>query len=60
MVLAELGDGPVAVAVDDVGERADVVLRPMTGVLRGLRGYAGTGVLGDGRLILVLDLRQLL
>ncbi|CBS90892.1 chemotaxis protein CheA [Azospirillum lipoferum] len=60
VVLAELSDGPVAVAVDDVGERADVVLRPMTGVLRGLRGYAGTAVLGDGRLILVLDLRELL
>ncbi|WP_372400099.1 chemotaxis protein CheA [Azospirillum sp. HJ39] len=60
VLLAELGDGPVAVAVDDVGERADVVLRPMTGVLRGLRGYAGTAVLGDGRLILVLDLRELL
>ncbi|PWC90286.1 histidine kinase [Azospirillum sp. TSH100] len=60
VVLAELGDGPVAVAVDDVGERADVVLRPMSGVLRGLRGYAGTAVLGDGRLILVLDLRELL
>ena len=44
VLLAELGDGPVAVAVDDVGERADVVLRPMTGVLRGLRGYAGTAV----------------
>ncbi|SMF91978.1 two-component system, chemotaxis family, sensor kinase CheA [Azospirillum oryzae] len=60
VVLAELGDGPVAVAVDDVGERADVVLRPMTGVLRSLSGYAGTAVLGDGRLILVLDLRELL
>ncbi|MFP5516206.1 MAG: chemotaxis protein CheA [Alphaproteobacteria bacterium] len=60
VVLAELSDGPVAVAVDDVGERADVVLRPMTGVLRSLRGYAGTAVLGDGRLILVLDLRELL
>lgn len=60
VVLVELSDGPVAVAVDDVGERADVVLRPMTGVLRGLRGYAGTALLGDGRLILVLDLRELL
>lgn len=60
VVLVELSDGPVAVAVDDVGERADVVLRPMNGVLRGLRGYAGTAVLGDGRLILVLDLRELL
>ncbi len=60
VVVAELGDGPVAVAVDDVGERADVVLRPMTGVLRSLRGYAGTAALGDGRLILVLDLRELL
>ncbi|MBP2297405.1 chemotaxis protein CheA [Azospirillum picis] len=60
VVLAELGDAPVAVAVDDVGDRADVVLRPLNGVLRGLRGYTGTAVLGDGRLILVLDLRELL
>ncbi|SMH33600.1 chemotaxis protein CheA [Azospirillum agricola] len=62
VLVAGLGGagGTVALVVDDVRERADVMLRPMHGVLRGLRGYSGTAVLGDGRLLLVLDLRELL
>jgi len=59
-VLVAACDGGVGLVVDDVRERADVMLRPLNGVLRGLRGYSGTAVLGDGRLLLVLDLRELL
>lgn len=59
-VLVAACDGGVGLVVDDVRERADVMLRPLSGVLRGLRGYSGTAVLGDGRLLLVLDLRELL
>lgn len=59
-VLIAACDGRVGLVVDDVRERADVMLRPLSGVLRGLRGYSGTAVLGDGRLLLVLDLRELL
>ncbi|MGF7173980.1 chemotaxis protein CheA [Azospirillum doebereinerae] len=60
VLVADLGGTGVALVVDDVRERADVMLRPMHGVLRGLRGYSGTAALGDGRLLLVLDLRELL
>lgn len=60
VLLLDFGGSTVGMVVDGFRERADVVLRPMTGVLRGLRGYGGTAVLGDGRLLLVLNLRELL
>lgn len=60
VLLVDLGGQPVALVVDALQERADVVLKPMTGLLARLRGYAGTAVLGDGRLLLALNLRELL
>ncbi|TWA65568.1 two-component system chemotaxis sensor kinase CheA [Azospirillum baldaniorum] len=59
VLLVDLGGQPVALVVDAFQERAEVVLKPMTGLLARLRGYAGTAVLGDGRLLLALNLREL-
>jgi two-component system chemotaxis sensor kinase CheA len=36
-----------------------VVLRPLSGLLSGLRGAHGTALLGDGSVLLVLDLAEL-
>ncbi|TCK19772.1 two-component system chemotaxis sensor kinase CheA [Ancylobacter aquaticus] len=44
--------------VERLGERMDVMLRPMEGLLAGLP-CAGTTLLGDGRVLLVLDLHEL-
>jgi two-component system chemotaxis sensor kinase CheA len=38
----------------------DVVLKPFAGVLNSVAGYAGTALLGDGRVLLVLNLKELL
>lgn len=54
------GGQPVALAVDAVRERAEVVMKPMAGVMRQVRGYDGTAMLDDGRLLLILNLRELL
>ncbi|WP_029006968.1 chemotaxis protein CheA [Azospirillum halopraeferens] len=51
---------PVGLVVDGVVERLDAVLKPLTGVLAGLRAYAGTTELGDGRLVPVINPRELL
>ncbi|MGY0788941.1 chemotaxis protein CheA [Azospirillum argentinense] len=59
VLLLDLGGQPMALVVDAFRERAEVVLKPMTGLLARLRGYAGTAVLGDGRLLLALNLREL-
>jgi two-component system chemotaxis sensor kinase CheA len=49
-----------AIEVDAIRGRLDVVLKPMRGVLAGARGYGGTTLLPDGRVLLVLDLTEIL
>jgi two-component system chemotaxis sensor kinase CheA len=46
--------------VDRLGERAEVMLTPLDGLLSGLPGITGTTILGDGRVLLVLDLAEVL
>ncbi|WP_375775921.1 chemotaxis protein CheA [Bradyrhizobium sp. ma5] len=45
--------------VDRLGERLDVMLKPMEGLLGGMRSVSGTTLLGDGRVLVVLDLQEL-
>jgi two-component system, chemotaxis family, sensor kinase CheA len=49
-----------AIAVDRFGERLDVVMKPAEGLLAGVAGIAGTTLLGDGSVLIVLDLQALL
>lgn len=46
--------------VDRIGERLDVMLKPLDGLLAGMTGITGTTLLGDGRVLLVLDIGELL
>ena len=45
--------------VDRLGERLDVMLKPLEGLLAGVPGIAGTTLLGDGRVLIVLDLHEI-
>jgi two-component system chemotaxis sensor kinase CheA len=47
------------IEVEKLGERMDVMLKPMDGLLSGMRGVAGTSLLGDGRVLIVLDVQEL-
>jgi two-component system chemotaxis sensor kinase CheA len=47
------------IEVERLGERMDVMLKPMDGLLSGMRGMAGTTLLGDGRVLIVLDVQEL-
>ena len=49
----------VAFVVDEFDEAVDVIVKPLSGVLDGLQGYSGTAMLGDGRLLLILDLEAM-
>ena len=49
-----------ALEVDRLGERLDIMLKPIDGLLAGMPGIAGTTVLGDGQVLLVLDVPYLL
>jgi two-component system chemotaxis sensor kinase CheA len=50
-----LDDQQVGIAIDAVAERMETIMRPLGGLLTGVRGIAGTAVLGDGQVLLVLD-----
>jgi two-component system chemotaxis sensor kinase CheA len=59
-VVIEAAGRIAAFEVDAIRERLDVVLKPMQGLLESARGYAGTTMLGDGQVLLVLEVKELL
>jgi len=52
-------DGPFAVRVDEVLAPMHTVMRPLSGLLAGMRGMVGATLLGDGRVMMALDLVEL-
>jgi two-component system chemotaxis sensor kinase CheA len=60
VVIVNAGDDTVGIEVDGIAERFDVLLRPMQGLLSGLPGLLGTALLGDGNVLMVLDLPELI
>ncbi len=48
------------IRVDRLGEQMEVILQPLDGLLSGTPGIAGTTLLGDGRVLLVLDIGAML
>jgi two-component system, chemotaxis family, sensor kinase CheA len=59
-VVAEAAGRIAAFEIDAIRDRLDVVLKPMQGLLENARGYAGTTLLGDGQVLLVLDVKEIL
>ncbi len=59
LVVKVHGDN-VGIVVDNFREGMEVILKPLEGVLAGLRHYAGTALLGDGSVMLVINLKELL
>ncbi|WP_334162492.1 chemotaxis protein CheA [Phenylobacterium sp.] len=60
VVVATAAGQIVGLRVDRLGERMDVMLKPIGGLLSGAPGVAGATLLGDGRVLLVLDVAELL
>jgi two-component system, chemotaxis family, sensor kinase CheA len=60
LVLTDIGGKITALEIDAIQDRLEVVLKPLQGLLSNARGYSGTTLLGDGRVLLVLDLKEIL
>jgi two-component system chemotaxis sensor kinase CheA len=60
VVVMALDDGPVGIAVDAFAERMDVLMRPMSGILADMPGVMGTTLLGDGSVLMILDVPELI
>ncbi|MCW6511556.1 chemotaxis protein CheA [Lichenifustis flavocetrariae] len=60
VMVVKVGRERVGMVVDGFRERLEVIVKPLEGVLEGLPGFSGTALLGDGQVLLVLDLQEML
>jgi len=59
LVLAELREQRVALAVDRLDRQQEIYVKPLPRLLASARGLAGLTVLADGRPVFLLDVNQL-
>ena len=59
MLVVRVGGGVFGLEVDGIGDRLEVALRPMDGLLANIPAYLGTTLQGDGRVLLILNLKEL-
>lgn len=60
VLVARVNGTTVGMIVDGFAQTTDVILKPLDGPLAALSGFAGSALLGDGSVLLVLDLKELM
>jgi two-component system, chemotaxis family, sensor kinase CheA len=60
LVITYLGDenSKLGLAVDSVLRQQDILVKSLNGTLQGIKGVSGATILGDGQVVLVLDVGQ--
>ena len=59
VVVVQHDQGRAGIVVDELLGASDTVMKPMGGLLRQVAGVAGSSILGNGRVALVLDAREI-
>ena len=60
VLVVRIGNDSVGLLVDQFHGASDIILKPLEGVLAGLVGFAGTALMGDGGVLMVLNPKELL
>ena len=60
VLVVRIGNQNVGLLVDHFHGAIDIILKPLEGVLAGLIGFAGTALMGDGGVLMVLNPKELL
>ena len=60
VLVVRLGNESIGLLVDAFHETVDIILKPMSGVLAGISTYSGSALLGDGSVLMVLNVKGLL
>jgi two-component system, chemotaxis family, sensor kinase CheA len=55
IVVLQADDQQFGLVVDGVSDTAEIVVKPLGQVLKGIATYAGATIMGDGRVALILD-----
>jgi two-component system chemotaxis sensor kinase CheA len=60
LLITHLGDEKtkLALVVDSVLRQQDILVKPISDTLKGIKGISGATILGDGQVVLVLDVGQ--
>jgi two-component system chemotaxis sensor kinase CheA len=58
-LIIRMAGEPLGVMVDNFLEVVDIILKPMAGILAGLPGYAGSALMGDGSVLMILNPKEL-
>ncbi|MEL6185198.1 MAG: chemotaxis protein CheW, partial [Myxococcota bacterium] len=60
VLVLRVGGESLGLVVDEFGENIEVLVRPLEGWIGNMKEYSGSAVLGDGRLLLVVDMKELM
>lgn len=59
VLVVRLGSENIGLLVDDFHGTSDIILKPLEGVLAGITGFAGTALMGDGSVLMILNPKEL-
>jgi two-component system chemotaxis sensor kinase CheA len=60
VLVVRCGADVLGLMVDEFRETADIILKPLSGVLSQLRSYAGSALMGDGSVLMVLNVKEMI
>jgi two-component system chemotaxis sensor kinase CheA len=60
VLVVRVASGNAGLIVDHFQGASDIILKPLEGVLAGLTGFAGTALMGDGGVLMVINPKELL
>lgn len=59
-VLVKKGDELAGIVVDELVDEQEIIVKPFSSILQNIKGFSGSTILGDGRVVLILDIFNLL
>ncbi|WP_419758502.1 chemotaxis protein CheA [Acidisoma sp.] len=59
VLVLRVGSTTVGLVIDAFRERMEAIVRPLEGALAGLPSFVGTTLLGDGRVLMILNVAEL-
>ena len=59
VLVVRAGDVTVGLLVDDFLETVEIILKPMDGILTSIRAYSGSALMGDGSVLMVLNVKEM-
>ncbi|AAB90200.1 chemotaxis protein CheA [Archaeoglobus fulgidus] len=59
-IIVEKEGEKYALIADTIAEQQEIVIKPLTGYLAKIKGFSGVTILGDGRVVPILDVSSLL